>query len=210
MNRYPDYKRAVRLAYRTLLHLKVDKLPIDIVSICRQCKNTIIISYSKAEPFATMLGLNLVNDAPSEMAFTYRIEPVEGPVVHLLLYNDEPYQNAARLRFTLAHELGHIVLKHKGSSYIEEAEANCFAQHLLCPEPLVKSLQEISVNECILAATFGVSISTARIVLSEKNRSSIIDPQYVEMLHHMFQILKYGPGVLIQGVFENLVSAKGL
>ena len=41
---------------------------------------------------------------------------------------------------TLAHELGHIVLRHTGQSDAEEAEANCFAGHLLCPMPAIRNM----------------------------------------------------------------------
>jgi len=208
MNQYPDYRRAIRLAYRALLYLKVDKLPVDIVTICRRCKNTQIIPYSKAAPYAEMLGLDLPIDAPSEMAYTYRIEPVEGPVIHLLLYNDEYYQNAARLRFTLAHELGHIVLKHRKSGWTEEAETNTFAQHLLCPEPLVETLREIGTNEWLISSAFGVSMSTARIVLQESKRALHVGPAEWQALLRSFKVDKEGPGVLTQKILEQILSAR--
>lgn len=205
MNRYPDYHRAVRLAYRTLLHLKIAQLPVDIVSICRKCKNTVIIPYSEAEPYADILGLDLQFDAPSEMAYTYRIEMPDGSIIHLLLYNDEPYQNAYRFRFTLAHELGHIVMKHRDSGYVQEAEANCFAQHLLCPEPLVEALRE-NANEWLLSSSFGVSRSTARIILQEGNRDFHTSSADRESLRILFGLNTSGPGVITQKVFERVVS----
>ncbi|MCH5287750.1 MAG: ImmA/IrrE family metallo-endopeptidase [Christensenellaceae bacterium] len=48
--------------------------------------------------------------------------------------------NPARLNFTLAHELGHIVLRHDGTSPAEEREADHFASCLLCPEPVRRRL----------------------------------------------------------------------
>ncbi len=208
MNQYPDFHRAVRLAYRTLLHLRINQLPVDIVSIYQRCKNTLIIPYSKAGPFADILGFDIVNEAPSDMAFTYRIEPVEGPIIHLLLYNDEPYQNPARFRFTLAHELGHIVMKHVKSGYVEEAEANCFAQHLLCPEPLVEALREPPINEWLLSRTFGVSASTARIVLQESKRAFYVGASENEALLQQFEVDTLGPGILIQKVFAQMRSVR--
>ena len=208
MNQYPDFRRSIRLAYRTLMHLQIKQLPVDIVSICRRCKNTLIIPYSKAEPFADILGFDIINEAPSDMAFTYRIEPVKGPVIHLLLYNDEPYQSAVRFRFTLAHELGHIVMKHRNSSYVEEAEANCFAQHLLCPEPLLEALRDPPINEWLLSHAFGVSMSTARIVLQESNRAFHVGVSESEALLRQFQVDVLGSGILLQNVFAQMRSVR--
>lgn len=52
---------------------------------------------------------------------------------YLVLY-DERQRGEARRRFTLAHELGHILLAHAGAEpEREEREANAFAAALLCP-----------------------------------------------------------------------------
>ena len=44
----------------------------------------------------------------------------------------------------LAREMGHIVLGHDGSrpQDVRNAEALCFAHHLLCPRALIHALQE--------------------------------------------------------------------
>ena len=50
-----------------------------------------------------------------------------------MLYNDRT-ENERRLSFTLAHELGHIMLGHAGEDAVrEEREANAFAASLLSP-----------------------------------------------------------------------------
>ena len=48
----------------------------------------------------------------------------------------------------LARELGHIVLGHDGSrpETVRHEEAMCFAHHLLCPRPLLASLQKAGVT----------------------------------------------------------------
>lgn len=58
---------------------------------------------------------------------------------YLILYREGG--NARRLTFTLAHELGHVLLGHMGEeSEIEEREANAFAASLLCPAAAVHYL----------------------------------------------------------------------
>ena len=47
----------------------------------------------------------------------------------------------AMIQKALAREMGHIVLGHKEHSDIANAEAMCFAYHLLCPRPLIHAMQ---------------------------------------------------------------------
>ena len=42
-----------------------------------------------------------------------------------------------RIRFTIMHEIGHIVLDHTEHSDLAESEANFFAKYALAPPPLV-------------------------------------------------------------------------
>ncbi|MBQ8859491.1 MAG: ImmA/IrrE family metallo-endopeptidase [Clostridia bacterium] len=52
---------------------------------------------------------------------------------YVILYNDQ-VKNERRRAFTLAHEVGHILLSHAGEQpEVEEKEANAFAAALLCP-----------------------------------------------------------------------------
>jgi Zn-dependent peptidase ImmA (M78 family) len=50
---------------------------------------------------------------------------------YIILYNDEMDSN--RIRFTIAHEIGHIVLGHEYSCEETESEADYFARNLLVP-----------------------------------------------------------------------------
>lgn len=66
-----------------------------------------------------------------------------------------------RQRFTIAHEIGHIILNHQGKSYrtnkleeysdtiarMNEIAANNFAAQLIMPEKLVKESLRDSINE---------------------------------------------------------------
>lgn len=79
-----------------------------------------------------------------------------------------------RLRFTLAHELGHIVLGHiKGHRHSpsagEEWEANVFASELLMPEMLVRQYRNYSLDW--ITQFFFVSRKAAEIRLAEINQT---------------------------------------
>lgn len=78
-------------------------------------------------------------------------------------------------RFSIAHELGHLVLKHKTSirfcderdmhdfrgGSTAEAEANAFASELLLPEPLVRRRCEVSPVSLDVVAKIADDFSTS-------------------------------------------------
>ena len=76
--------------------------------------------------------------------------------------------NIFRSRFTVAHEIGHIVLEHKHRDDLEELqhnEANCFARNLLVPAPLLKLVvvdySESLENQSTLNKAFYISYKAA-------------------------------------------------
>jgi len=79
-----------------------------------------------------------------------------------IIYNDS--RKHARIRFTIAHEIGHIVLGHKESNEENESEADFFARSLLVPIPIIL-FKEISDEEIIMEE-FDVSFQVASIVLN--------------------------------------------
>lgn len=86
----------------------------------------------------------------------------------IIINKDKPFYHT---RFTAAHELGHILLKHKQRKWTEysadvnssnpnkpiEEEANAFAAGLLMPEYLVKKLANKKTTPDELARLFEVS-----------------------------------------------------
>jgi len=72
--------------------------------------------------------------------------------------------NVAVDRFTLAHELGHLLLRHKSASSrkeYEEEQANIFAARLLAPMIIIREHDPSSAAE--LSDIFGMSASSANI-----------------------------------------------
>ena len=91
---------------------------------------------------------------------------------YLVLFNSSTANNnvSGRIRWTLAHELGHVILNHLpyiAEPYIAEhnfnnlfdpaleAEADYFAALLLCPMPLYEQLNIQSASD--IQTTFGLS-----------------------------------------------------
>ena len=86
--------------------------------------------------------------------------------LYLVLY-DEQVENERRRAFTLAHEVGHILLSHGGGEQaaIEEREANAFAAALLAPEVAVRYLAHrdgCAITEEWLCGAFFLSKEAAR------------------------------------------------
>jgi len=82
---------------------------------------------------------------------------------YIILYNDASYIPEARKRFTLAHELGHYVLRHTHDGAAEEDEAYCFARNLLAPRRLAL---EHGIDYADYPRVFGISHAAARMCAS--------------------------------------------
>lgn len=90
---------------------------------------------------------------------------------YLILYNAE--MNAGRIRWTLAHEIGHICIGHLETieeaeiAYTEsrgfydqfESEADYFAWNLLAPLPIMREMGIRSASE--IKSTYGLSTQAA-------------------------------------------------
>ena len=210
MTHYPDYHRAARLAYRTLLKLGIDKLPVDILGICKRCKNTKVMTFRDAEKEFDLPDGYFICNGPSESAFTNHRQI--GEVTHnIILYNDDRMDNSVqRLRFTLAHELGHILLKHEGNSVMFEMEANCFAQHLLCPAPVVEALDFKDDSKIFMfTSTFGVSRTVAKIVLGNKRPMQDVDPDMRQGIRELFRLDENGTQEILGNTFGRLLRRLG-
>lgn len=70
-----------------------------------------------------------------------------------IFFNDDTI--VERINFSIMHEIGHIILGHKGYSSLAEIEANHFAVRTLCPVEILEHLKIDSKTE--IARMFNVS-----------------------------------------------------
>lgn len=154
MNAKANYKRATNAAYRLLLSQPFSP-SVDVFSLIGQYPNCRLLTYRQAVRLFGFTKEHL------EGVSTYGFSIVRGEK-RFILYNDEvPF---SCIRFTLAHELGHMVLGHLREEDEElEKEANCFARNLLCPQPVVKVLNLTDKDEYM--AIFNVSAQMASVSL---------------------------------------------
>ena len=120
---YKSYQNSRNAVWQILIDLGIKELPIKITDLCRR----IGIPVKFADLGAEQDGYTVMVDG----------QPI-------IVINSLKRGNAARMRFTVAHELGHIMLGHVGvyelvnrepSPYDNEIEqqANIFASRLLAP-----------------------------------------------------------------------------
>lgn len=160
--------RTATLACRCILRLGEPRLPVNPMAMLRRCRGVVLYTEEEArgvlrrEGEAPLWPEQLREDVA---AFTVG----DGAGRWILVWR--PLQPATRLRFSLAHELGHIVLGHHPAPDSrparEEREANAFARHLVMPPPLVARLRGEGKLDWLeqAALVFGVSRTTADIAL---------------------------------------------
>jgi len=136
----PNYSRATNMAYETLIEYHKFDLPINIFSVLHSMKNVAIHKYSETAQRFNLSFEKFHKLASSDYGFSIKNINKNR---YEIFYND--YKSDTTIRFTLAHELGHIVLEHNKDGYKENKEANCFARNYLCPIPIVIGMNIESV-----------------------------------------------------------------
>lgn len=87
----------------------------------------------------------------------------------IICYNQNQVQN--RIRFSLMHELGHLLLGHKGDSQENENEANYFASSVLAPRIAIWRILYPTAEE--IHQRFGLSYAASNRALDNFNRRKI-------------------------------------
>lgn len=179
MSKLPDLRRAARMAYRVLAARQIASLPVDPLPILRSCRDTKVMTCLEAADQLGASERDLERLFGVADAVTLR-DGSGGREQYIILYR--PGGNPARLRFTLAHELGHRLLGHTGAAPAEEREADHFASHLLCPDPVLARLRERfgDLHAEQVASACYVSLSCATL-LSQRPPFPQEDPLYTQV-----------------------------
>lgn len=159
--RSDELRRAASRAYQVLVNQQITSLPVDPLAMLRHCRDTVVMTYAEAAETLGIPPADFERQFGDMDAFTLRRDTPAGRQ-YMVMYRADG--NPARLRFTLAHELGHRLLNHEGADPQEERAADCFASHLLCPRPVIARLaarfQPLYAEQ--VAAVCYVSLSCAR------------------------------------------------
>lgn len=125
------------LAWQILIDSKADSLPIDLNKILQYLNIT-------ALPY----------DFKSEIRGTHKKLPAGKQVIYYTITADEQ-----QARFTIAHEIGHILLKHYNLKNSIEKEANSFAARLLMPLGVLNAIGITKAED--IASVCNVSLESA-------------------------------------------------
>lgn len=131
-----NYKKAIQEADNILLSSFQNEFPLNIKKLIKDIKtnNIELMPYSATG----------IDDSKDIKVSGFVIEK-QG--IYYVLYNDY-IESEGHIRFTLLHELGHIILKHdsKVKSKSQDIEADIFAAELLMPEAIIDNLIKRGYN----------------------------------------------------------------
>ncbi|MCD8074212.1 MAG: ImmA/IrrE family metallo-endopeptidase [Lachnospiraceae bacterium] len=149
--REPDYSTPIERSLEVLEDAEITSFPVDLKKIFKHYH--LIMSLGTYKQFSQRRGISLdeIIEKYGEDGFA-SMDPVTNRCT--VYYNsDSPYKN--RIRFTIAHEIGHFFMEHfleANTSVLRRAEiseklykvleneANCFARNLLCPAPIANKV----------------------------------------------------------------------
>ncbi len=147
-NTYEHYKKARDMAWSVLIDCGINKLPVNLNDIAKKYDIDIIL-YSQSNLISAFKKEIVTGDG-----FTSTINNKK------VIFLNDRIKNKDRRRFTVAHELGHILLGHNINKYIQarnmeidstidmnELEANVFARNILMPACVLKELDVTTVDE---------------------------------------------------------------
>lgn len=182
------YKEIQDVAYSVILnHVKSNSLPINLLEVVNDIDNLNIKDYQSLMEAGKMSLSNIINLLRSK----------DGVLVHdpdsdeyRILFNKE-INPSGRIRFTIAHELGHYFLGHEFENSVlcrfssnsakysdKEKEANYFAKRLLAPLPVIKEFTNVAgyFDELINQSIFDVSNTASKYIMD--NFSKVINHKF--------------------------------
>lgn len=144
----PRFTYATKRAYELLAELNICQFPVDPWKIIKQFTNWHLKGWMELREYTGEDDpLNINKEKAEAKTITLR-----GSDEYLIVYDDR-VNNNQRIRWTIAHEIGHIVLGHlvefnatalnrrgltKSEYGVLEVEAHCFAAELLAPKTIIR------------------------------------------------------------------------
>ncbi|MBP3365927.1 MAG: ImmA/IrrE family metallo-endopeptidase [Treponema sp.] len=155
--RYEEIKEVVADMYEDLGYTE---FPVNVYELCHRL-GIRLIKYSALKPDCTEYSMHCSDDG----FLLFNID--RG--CYQVYYNDR--MPPERIRFTIMHEIAHIMLEHTKHTAKNEQEANFFAKTALVPLGMIYKLR--LSNSFEIADTFGISIEFARNIVAQYNKSMI-------------------------------------
>lgn len=149
-----DFKKILNIVHQTIIKQKCNSLPLDPLQF--KIENVILMSFQDYSQISGETIEALTIDGKFIDGYT-----IKNGEQNIVFYNKDTYE--PRARFTLFHEIGHIVLKHEKQSERNEREANFFAAQCIIPNALLKEIKKRGyyINAEMIKTTFNVSAEVA-------------------------------------------------
>ena len=139
----PDYDRAATAAAEILIKYGICTAPVDPIPIFKKASGFNVVTFTEMSRMVGVDRQDLLSsfDASNRDAVS-SVYLKNGKNHYLVAYNMRLPQYLVQR--ALAREMGHIVLGHDGTrpQEVRNAEALCFAHHLICPRALIHAIQE--------------------------------------------------------------------
>ena len=139
----PDFDRAATAAAEVLVKYGICTAPVDPIPIFKKADGFNVVTFTEMSRIAGVDRQELLSsfDASNQDAVS-SVYLKNGKKHYLVAYNMRLPQYLVQR--ALAREMGHIVLGHDGSrpQEVRNAEALCFAHHLICPRALIHAIKE--------------------------------------------------------------------
>lgn len=116
-----NYAAISQKAAEVLIQCQVTSFPVDCFALLENYGYR-VFTYQELEDKSHEIY---------EMCISYSEDAFQHGSGKIIAYNEQ--MPPGRIRFSLMHELGHILLEHRCSQPWAEREANCFASRLLAP-----------------------------------------------------------------------------
>lgn len=157
-----------------------DTIPVNPLMIAEKL-DVAVIRYSSLGEDGEAAALK-----KSPNGFKFLLEKPDGSCKRYVYFNDR--QSVGRCRFTLLHEIGHIVLGHLQESEVAEAEANFFAKFAIAPPSLVHIIRPADYMD--ISDAFGLSEECALNSWNYYHRwlRTIGDKPYEKELSNLFVV----------------------
>ena len=161
---YQQYMNARDGAWNTLLECGIRELPVRPSEVCRHF-GWILADYRAGEESIRLLGLSELQKRTDGFCTVTKN--------HVYIFFDQSLPTG-RQRFTVAHEIGHLILGHvgpgmatvenrepTGSEREEENQANQFAARLLAPACVLHEIGALTPEK--IKAACGISQQAAEL-----------------------------------------------
>ncbi len=154
------YEQIKHLVLRTFRQHKIDEIPVNPWNLARsmgiELKKYSSLSADNRKFLTTQFSGGL----------SWRVKNPDGKSSYVIFYDD--LVPIGRQRFTILHEIGHIVLRHHQDSGLADTEADFFAKYAIAPPVLIHVFGRRDYSD--IAFAFGLSAECARNSLNYYNR----------------------------------------